>query len=399
MSILAELKNEAVWREFAAYKREKAHLDQREQAELEAFIQAEAYLPLAEHILSGGSFAYPEKKLVNKMGSEKKRVVYSFRREETLLLKLIAYLLYRYDAAQPEGCYSFRRGYGAHRAIRSLAATPGIQSMWCYKLDIHDYFNSIHIPTLLPILAGVLWDDAPLLAFLQDLLQADKAYFEGALIEEKRGVMAGTPISPFLANLYLGELDRHFTGRGLPYARYSDDVILFAPTRVALAACRTEALAIIARLGLSVNEEKESIVEPGEAWAFLGIAYRDGEIDLSHATREKLKGKIRRKARALRRWMLRKDAEPERAMRAMIRAFNNKFFEGGGANELTWARWFFPLLTRADGLREMDAYLQQYIRYIPTGRHSRANFRVDYALLKRYGYRSLVHEYYAFLER
>jgi len=83
-----------------------------------------------------------------------------------------------------------------------------------------------------------------------------------------------------------------------------------------------------------------------EVWLeFLGISYRKGVIDLSYATQKKLKGNIHRKARALRRWMLRKDASEERAIAAMIRSMNRKPFERGGAHELTWSRWFFPLIT------------------------------------------------------
>ena len=54
----------------------------------------------------------------------------------------------------------------------------------------------------------------------------------------------------------------------------------------------------------------------------------------------------------------------------------------------------FPVITQADGLREIDNYLQRYIRYLSTGRHTKANYRIRYADLKALGYRSLVHEYY-----
>ena len=209
--------------------------------------------------------------------------------------------------------------------------------------------------------------------------------------------MAGLPVAPFLANLYLSQVDHHFVAQSRPYARYSDDIIIFAETEAEVVRCREELGELLSRHGLEVNPDKENLSAPGEAWEFLGIAYRHGEIDLSGATKAKLKGKIRRKARALRRWMLRKQAEPERAMRAMIRAFTRKFFETGrSSSDLTWARWFFPLLTTDKGLGEMDAYLQDYIRYIPTGRHCRGNYRVRYSDLKRLGYRSLVHEFWAF---
>jgi hypothetical protein len=45
-------------------------------------------------------------------------------------------------------------------------------------------------------------------------------------------------------------------------------------------------------------------------------------------------------------------------------------------------------------LKEIDHYLQQNIRYLSTGKHSKANYRTDYAKLKQLGYRSLVKEYF-----
>jgi hypothetical protein len=208
--------------------------------------------------------------------------------------------------------------------------------------------------------------------------------------------MAGTPVAPFLANLYLREMDEHLAGKAVAYARYSDDIIMFAKSYEQIFELKAMAHDELHNFGLAVNPNKEYLSAPGELWEFLGVSYCKCKIDLSRATQQKLKGKIRRKARALRRWMLRKDAEPSRAIAAMIRSMNRKFFERGSAHELTWSRWFFPLITASDSLAKLDAYLQQELRSIPTGRHRKGNYKLSYAQLKKLGYRSLVHEYYRF---
>ncbi|MDR1823888.1 MAG: hypothetical protein LBR27_00875 [Bifidobacteriaceae bacterium] len=396
-SLLDQLDQPAAWADFLDYKRTKGHLTKRQDQALAAFVEGQGYLaPVAA--LRSGCFPLPQRRLVNKAGSTKKRVVYSFPDDATYVLKLLAHLLYRYDSRQPPGCYSFRRGISAHSAIRALAGTNGIGQMWCYKADVADYFNSIDVGRLLPMLAAVVDDDPDLLDCLSGLLTADAAWQDGSLVIGPRGVMAGVPLAPFLANLYLGDLDRELAGRA-PYARYSDDIIVFAQSLAQAEAFRGLIHRRLAELGLRVNPVKESLTGPGEAWEFLGVAYQDGQIDLSLATRKKLKGKIRRKARALRRWMLRHEASPQRAVGATIRVFNRKFFVGRGRDELNWSRWFFPLLTRPDSLHEMDVYLQQYLRWIPTGRHRAGNYRLSYADLKDLGYRSLVHEYHAYRAR
>ena len=421
MSLLDQLDKPEVWQGFLAYKQLKGHLSRGDEAALEELIATRGYLDLAHALQAGEALPPPEKIRINKLGAKRKRVVYAFDAQLMWVLKLMAWLLLRFDERQPAGCYSFRRDHGVHRALGTIIRTPGINGMWCCKLDISDYFNSIQVPLLLPIVRDVLGDDPPLVAFFEQLLCAGVALDEGILINEEHGVMAGMPTAPFLANLYLCQLDAWFTQRGYTYARYSDDIIFFSPDEAGLLGCRDRAQGIIVQHGLTINQDKACISAPGESWEFLGISYCNGTIDLSTVTMRKIKGKIRRKARALRRWMLRKQKEAslqagegqaaenlgcslgdkaptlvQRAVRAYIRSFNNKFFESLGGNELTWARWFFPLLTTNEGLHEVDLYLQQYARWIPTGRFTASNYQTSYADLKALGLRSLVHEYHAY---
>ena len=79
---------------------------------------------------------------------------------------------------------------------------------------------------------------------------------------------------------------------------------------------------------------------------------------------------------------------------SLINYFNRKFFESDDPETLTWSRWFFPIINQTEGLKEIDHYLQQSIRFLSTGKHNKTNYRVDYEQLKALGYRSLVNEYY-----
>ena len=63
------------------------------------------------------------------------------------------------------------------------------------------------------------------------------------------------------------------------------------------------------------------------------------------------------------RWRIRKNVDFERTARTMIYTFNRKFYDDTDENRFTWSRWFFPVLSTDEGLREL-------------------------------GYRSLVNEYY-----
>lgn len=393
-SILSQLDDQAVWEEFLAHRLMKGRFTWPLFSDADDWVGNERYLPVAHAFMSGEAPGVPQKKRINKMGTGKKRTVYCFSPDETRVLKLIAFLLYRYDDRFSPNCYSFRRGIKASDAIFRLRKALRGRKMWAYKLDIHDYFNSISIPILLPILKDLLADDPLLYAFFERMLEDDRAIVDRAIVREPHGVMAGTPTSPFLADVYLMEVDRYFADAGIVYARYSDDIILFAPDRASLEAQKAVLLDFLKKYKLEVNPEKERIYSPEEPFEFLGFRCQGETIDIAHAVRKKMKGKIRRASRALLRWRDAKGIGPEQAMKALIRQFNAKLFEGDDPEALSWSRWFFPVINRTEGLKEIDHYLQQAIRFLATGRHNKSNYRIRYADLKALGYRSLVHEFY-----
>lgn len=394
MTILEQLKDDSVWQAFLTYKTSHDLMDREEQEDLESFVADRAYLPLALAILEGDyQFSIPLRRELNKQGSSKKRVVYTYSDEENKILKLLAYLLYRYDDQLAPSCYAFRRHVGVRRAFSDLAFDPQVSQLWGYKTDISNYFNSIDSQRLLSILEEVIQDDPPLLALLQGLLLDGRAMWQDQVIHEARGAMAGTPTSPFLANLYLKEMDFHFSGHGIRYARYSDDIILF-DSQEKLAGHVAFIRAFFEAYGLKVNPTKEVYIQPGQAWSFLGFQYQEGQIDIAPASLKKLLGRIRRSARSIRRWMLRKEADSMRTLKAFNRKFNRKFYSASG-KDLCWSRWFFPLITTDASLRVIDHYMQQYQRYIVTGRHNKASRgQVPYHLLQEAGYRPLVTAYH-----
>lgn len=399
-TILQEAAIEQNWQEFLAYKLEKQHLSAAEEREIRSFIEDKAYLPLClKWERQQFPSEFPVKKTVNKEGTQKKRIVYSFEGAEGIFLKFIAFQLFRYDDIFSHNCYAFRRHYGVKDAINRIKKEADLSNLYCLKADISNYFNSIDVELLLTKLAFLQETDAPLYQLFERILREDRVYENGCLIREKHGAMAGTPLSPFFANIYLAEADRIFAEEGILYFRYSDDILFFADSMEELLERRDRLYKIITEQGLSVNPEKVTVSAPGEAWEFLGFCYRDGEIDLSANTIRKIKGRMKRKADALRRWQRQKGLDGEKAAIGFIRAMNRKFYGNEKEDEFTWNRWFFPNLTTDRGLRIVDAYMQQCIRYSVTGRHYKGNYRIRYETLKKWGYKSLVHEYYAFREK
>ena len=143
--ILQRIVGEKAWEEFLAHRLLKGRFNWRSFQEADTYVEKHLYLPEAERIADGKSLGIPERIVVNKMGTGKKRIVYRFQPERMRVLKLIAHLLYRYDGIFSPNCYAFRRGVRPGDAINRINKALRGKRMWAYKVDIHDYFNSISI--------------------------------------------------------------------------------------------------------------------------------------------------------------------------------------------------------------------------------------------------------------
>ena len=396
MSLLRKLSDPESWNRFCEYKSSLACPKDLER-ELRAFLDSQAYLSVCRLIEEGGRFPLPRKAVISKMHSQKKRTVYIYPRAENTVLKLLTWLmLRRYDPLFSSNLYSFRPGTTAKDAMRRLTRLPGIRRMYSYKADISNYFNSIPVDRFLPRLREALQDDPELFRFLESLLTEPEVLERGVPVREEKGIMAGTPLSAFYANLYLRDLDRHFAEAHVPYARYSDDIILFARSREETEAHAAYLRQFLAENGLTLNPAKESFRTPEEGWAFLGFSCTGGILDIAPASVEKLKGKMRRKTHALKRWQERNGLSGTQAAKAFIRIFNRKLLESAHDSDLSWSEWYFSVLQTTASLHTIDLYAQDCLRFLLSGKRTKARFDVRYGQLKELGYRSLVHAYYAY---
>lgn len=398
-SIIEQLTTQQVWDEFLAYRLLKGRLNWSEFEREDEMIEREEYVPLVDEIFAASGLSIPHKKVINKMGTGKKRVVYTYAPGEMTVLKVLTYLLYKYDEKFSPNCYAFRRGLKATDAVLKLYHKVRNKGLWAYKLDISNYFNSISVPILLDKLSTLLSDDAALYDFFARMLSDDRAIYDGEIINEAQGAMAGVPTASFLANVYLMEMDKYFHEQNIIYARYSDDIIVFAEDYDILQKHKSQISQILDAHKLEVNPSKQKVFKPGDAYEFLGFKCSDAGIDISDSAVEKMKGKIRRKMKSVLRWKQRNNISDKRAMSRFIAYFNNKFFDDSSSGSLNWTRWYFPIISLTDGMQTIDHYFQQCIRVLSTGKHNKNNYKVEYDELKALGYKTLVHEFYLGKER
>ena len=160
-----------MWDEFYRHKTEKGILLEKDRQKLEGFIRSKEYMTIVEKILQGESFSTPRKVCISKMHSQKKRIVYVYEEAENYVLKGLTYLLQKkYDFIFADNLYSFRPGTGVKDAIYKMSHVPDISKKWSYKVDISNYFNSVPVERLLPLLQETLEDEPEICRFLESLL-------------------------------------------------------------------------------------------------------------------------------------------------------------------------------------------------------------------------------------
>ena len=75
---------------------------------------------------------------------------------------------------------------------------------------------------------------------------------------------------------------------------------------------------------------------------------------------------------------------------------DTKLYDNPVYSELTWTRWFFPVINTDETLKKIDEYMQECIRYLATGKRTKSRYNFRYEDIKNLGYRNLVNEYYKF---
>ena len=393
MSLLNSLLDDKEWQAFLEHKKASI-LSEREIKKYETYINNKEYEDIAKSLINDEyNFSYPKKVAINKIRKKKKRIVYIYKKEETYIFKMLTFLMHKYDYLFVPNLYSFRKRSGCKKALSDLIRQH-MKLKYGYKVDIKNYFNSIPPEKLLRTLKTDLQDEK-LYNVFENILMNKNVLSDGVEIEDEKGIMAGVPLASFLANYYLKDLDQYFYDNKITYCRYADDIIVF-DDKEKIEKHRNYILDFLKEKGLEVNHEKEFFYNPGDEIEFLGFSYKNGTVDLNKNSIRKIKGKIRRSARGLRRWMIKKETSSLAPLKAMNKKYNKKFY-GREEDDLSWKYWFFPTINTDKSLKVVDEYMQEWQRYIVTGVHNKKNYeKVPYEMLKDAGYKSLVNEYYKF---
>jgi RNA-directed DNA polymerase len=191
-----------------------------------------------------------------------------------------------FEADLPPEQYAYRAGRNAQQAVIDAEETLYQGHPDVVDADLADYFGSIPHADLMRSLARRIVDSR--------VLHLIKMWLECAVEETDdrgrkkrtteakdsgRGIPQGSPISPLLANLYMRRLVLEWKRRGLEdrlgsrIVTYADDLVILCRRGKAEEALQ-HLRAIMARLKLTVNEEKTQICKvPQSEFDFLGYTF------------------------------------------------------------------------------------------------------------------------------
>lgn len=184
------------------------------------------------------------------------------------------------ESAFEESSIGFRKGSSRFRAVDTIRRAVAEGYTHIVESDVENFFPSVDHDTLRNLVGAILPEkDKP----IRDLVfrAIGVGYVQdGAVVERKRGIAEGSPLSPLLANLYLDAFDERMKESGVRLVRYADDFLLCAKSRDDACRALETARSVLKKQGLSLKDSKTSIRDIGESFEFLGIRFAGGEADI-----------------------------------------------------------------------------------------------------------------------
>jgi RNA-directed DNA polymerase len=314
--------------------------------ELPAFLKGH-WLEIKDQLLDGSYRAMAIKRVeIPKPGSQEKRKLGIPCVLDRLIQQAILQVLqWRWDPTFSEFSYGFRPGRSAHQAVAQAQAYMEQGYPIVVDIDLEKFFDQVCHDRLMSRLAERIAD--------KHLLKLIRAYLTAGILEDglvtppKAGTPQGSPLSPFLSNVVLDELDKELEARGHRFCRYADDSNIYvrslrAGDRVMTSISRF----ITGRLKLKVNESKSAVDRPQNR-SFLGFSFTGGKSANRRKIAPKAMGRFKARIKELTR------RNQGRSLEQVVTTLD-QYLRG-------WIGYFGCCQT-ASVLRDLDSWIRHRLR-------------------------------------
>lgn len=170
-----------------------------------------------------------------------------------------------------EYSYGFRPNRRCQNAIDRALELLNQGYEWIIDLDLEKFFDNVPQDKLIRLVDNMV-NDSDITALIHKYLKAG-VLINGEFEETTVGTPQGGNLSPLLSNIYLNELDKELERRGLHFARYADDCVIFVKTEFSAERVKRNIVTFIeTKLKLKVNAEKTHITRPTKL-KYLGFSF------------------------------------------------------------------------------------------------------------------------------
>lgn len=177
---------------------------------------------IREQLLSGTYKPNPVRRVeIPKPGGGVRRLGIPTALDRFIQQAVLQVLQRDWDRTFSEHSFGFRPGRSAHQAVSQAQeyVTEGYRHV-C-DLDLERFFDRVNHDRLMSRLARRV-NDKRILKLIRSYLEAG-VMEDGLVSPTEEGTPQGGPLSPFLSNVVLDELDRELERRGHRFVRYADD--------------------------------------------------------------------------------------------------------------------------------------------------------------------------------
>ena len=170
-----------------------------------------------------------------------------------------------------EYSYGFRPNRRCQNAIDRALELLNQGYEWIIDLDLEKFFDNVPQDKLIRLVDNMV-NDSDITALIHKYLKAG-VLINGEFEETTVGTPQGGNLSPLLSNIDLNELDKELERRGLHFARYADDCVIFVKTKFSAERVMRNIVTFIeTKLKLKVNAEKTHITRPTKL-KYLGFSF------------------------------------------------------------------------------------------------------------------------------
>jgi group II intron reverse transcriptase/maturase len=174
------------------------------------------------------------------------------------------------DPSFSEHSFGFRPGRSAHQAVKAAQRLVAEGRLWVVDVDLEKFFDRVNHDILMERLSRRIADRMAL-RLIRRYLEAG-VLADGVWSDKEEGTPQGGPLSPFLANVLLDEVDRQLEKWGHHFVRYADDCNVYVKSKQAGERVMARLSRAYANLKLRINEAK-SAVDLARRRDFLGFSF------------------------------------------------------------------------------------------------------------------------------